>query len=150
VLRSDCPIAASLDLLGDRWTLLVLRDLLLSDRAQFGELVQGESIASNILADRLANLVESGIIERLPHPDDGRKFMYRPLMPAVELLPIIAELVAWGAKYTPVELPAALGPLTDPKARRAIVAARMKELMREVSQAAVGGPESTAPRVRAR
>ncbi len=132
MLRSDCPIAASLDILGDRWTLLVLRDLLLRDREQYGELVQEESIASNVLADRLANLVELGIIERLAHPQDRRKFIYRPLAPAVELLPVMAELVAWGAKHTQVQLPSELLPLTNQKTRRAMVNARVKQMMREI------------------
>ena len=73
-LRSDCPIAASLDILGDRWTMLILRDMLLGGKSQFGEFATEESVATNILADRLATLVERGIIERVPDEADRRKY----------------------------------------------------------------------------
>lgn len=132
-LRSNCPIAASLDMLGDRWSLLVLRDLLLRGVSHYGDFVQEESISSNVLADRLEKLVESGIIERLPDPEDGRRVIYRPLAPAIELLPIITEFIAWGAKYTAVDIPPELGPLSDPKIRRAMVAKRTRQLMREAA-----------------
>ena len=133
-LRSDCPIAASLDIFGDRWTLLVLRDMLLGGRSHYSEFAQEESVASNILADRLAALVHLGIIERVPDPEDGRKFTYRPLEPALELLPAIAEVAAWGVKYTDVAVPADMQSLADPSARRQLVARMTKQLSKQIAQ----------------
>jgi len=133
-LRSDCPIAASLDIIGDRWTLLVLRDLLLAGRTRFGELAHQESIATNVLSDRLADLVDRGLIERSPDPEDGRRVIYRPLLPAIELLPVIAELVGWGARHTPIDLPPELEPLTDPASRRRIVTDRTRQLTRALRE----------------
>ncbi len=101
-LRSDCPIAASLDILGDRWTFLILRDMLLAGKSQFGEFATEEGVATNILSDRLSNLIEHGIIEKVQDQNDQRKFHYRLLKPGVELLPVIGELVAWGVKHTNV------------------------------------------------
>ena len=127
-LRSDCPIAASLDLIGDRWTLLVLRDMLLGGKAHFSEFAEDESIATNILTDRLATLVDQGIIERIPDPDDGRKYLYRPLAPAIELLPVIAELAAWGLKYSAVHSRADGNPFSDPVTRKKYVAHLTRQL----------------------
>lgn len=127
-LRSDCPIAASLDIIGDRWTLLVLRDMLLGGKSHFSEFAENESIATNILTDRLATLVDQEIIERIPDPYDGRKYIYRPLTPAIDLLPVIAELAAWGLRYSPVEAPADLNPLSDPATRKKLVSQLTRQL----------------------
>ena len=127
-LRSDCPIAASLDIIGDRWTLLVLRDMLLGGKSHFSEFAEDESIATNILTDRLATLVDQEIIERIPDPDDGRKYLYRPLPPAIELLPVITELAAWGLKYSSVDPPAEVSPLGDPATRKRYVAQLTRQL----------------------
>jgi len=133
-MRSDCPIAASLDIFGDRWTLLVLRDMLLGGKSHYGEFVKEESVASNILADRLAALVDRGIIERVPDPEDGRKYTYRPLEPAIELLPAIAEIAAWGVKYTDIAVPPDMQPLADPSARRQMVSRMTKQLSKQIAQ----------------
>ena len=133
-MRSDCPIAASLDIFGDRWTLLVLRDMLLGGKSHYGEFAKGESVASNILADRLATLVDLGIIERVPDPEDGRKYTYRPLEPAIALLPAIAEIAAWGVKYTDIAVPPDMQPLADPSARRQMVSRMTKQLSKQIAQ----------------
>ncbi len=127
-LRSDCPIAATLDIIGDRWTLLVLRDMLLGGKSHFSEFADNESIATNILTDRLATLVKWEIIERTPDPDDGRKYIYRPLTPAIELLPVIVELAAWGMKYSSVDAPADGNPLSDPATRKKLVSQLTRQL----------------------
>ena len=131
-LRSDCPIAATLDIVGDRWTLLVLRDMLLGGKSHFSEFAEDESIATNILTDRLAMLVDQGIIERVPDPNDGRKYLYRPLTPAIELLPVIAELAAWGLKYSPVDFPMDGDSFSDPAMRRKFVHQRTRQLTAEL------------------
>ena len=96
--RSTCPIRYSLDLFGDRWTLLVFRDLVLHGKTHFGEfLASDERIASNILADRLARLERAGIITRRPDPDDRRRQKCRITEKGLTLTPVLLEIAAWGA-----------------------------------------------------
>ena len=131
-LRSDCPIAASLDVLGDRWTMLILRDMLLGGKSQFGEFATNEGVATNILADRLATLVERGIIERVPDKADRRKYHYRVLRPGVELLPVIAELVVWGVQNTDVPSSAEFESMLDSDTRATFVRERTKQLLTQI------------------
>ena len=99
-LRSDCPIAASLDVIGDRWTLVVLRDLLLTQKVAFSEIGVQEGIATNILMNRLERLTEAGIIECYAHPTDGRRRIYLPTQRGIELIPVLVDLVVWGTDHT--------------------------------------------------
>jgi len=138
-LRSNCPIAASLDILGDRWSLLILRDILLGGTSQFGEFASEEGIATNILSDRLAMLVDHGIIERVPDDSDRRKHHYRALQPAVELLPVIAELVAWGVKHTDVPERPGFDAMLDADTRPAYVRERMSRLLAQMSSGETAG-----------
>ena len=131
-LRSDCPIAASLDILGDRWTMLILRDMLLAGKSQFGEFATEEGVATNILADRLATLVDRGIIEKVPDEADRRKFHYRVLAPGIELLPVIAELVVWGVKNTDVPPSAQFESVLNPETRASFVRDRTKQLLAQL------------------
>lgn len=97
--RSPCPIGRALDYLGDRWTLLVLRDMLLRDKRQFGDfLAAPEGIATNILSARLKTLEADGFIRREPDPQHGRRVLYRPTARALSLLPLMLELVLWGSR----------------------------------------------------
>ncbi|MBL4688179.1 MAG: helix-turn-helix transcriptional regulator, partial [Nannocystaceae bacterium] len=92
--RSDCPISFALDLLGDRWTLLVVRDLALKGKRSFSELHSSdESIATNILADRLARLTARGLIVKRRDPDDKRRFVYRMTHRGADLLPVLVDLI---------------------------------------------------------
>lgn len=96
VRRSDCPIHFALEAVGDRWTLLIVRDLLLKRRSTYTELLNGgEGIATNILATRLEQMLANGIATR---DDTGT---YRLTEKGVALLPIILELIAWGAAHDP-------------------------------------------------
>ncbi|MEZ5668650.1 MAG: helix-turn-helix domain-containing protein [Alphaproteobacteria bacterium] len=98
--RSGCPISFALDVLGDRWTLLVLRDVLIKGRSRFGELrAAEEGIASNILADRLKRLVRAGILVRRPDPQDRRRVVYGATPKGAGLIPVLLELAAWGATH---------------------------------------------------
>lgn len=100
--RSRCPISFALDSLGDKWTLLVLRDLILFGKKHYGEFSQSEEkIASNILADRLKRLDELGFITKRADPDNQTKNIYRPTDKALDLVPLIFEIVLWSAKYDP-------------------------------------------------
>ena len=98
--RSHCPISYALDFIGDRWTLLVLRDLIFARKRYFQDfLASREKIASNILASRLKLLEAAGFVTRATDPDHGRRVVYAPTEKALDLLPVLLELVRWGAKY---------------------------------------------------
>jgi len=100
--RSDCPIAYALDFVGDKWTLVVLRDLIMLRKRRFQELQEGnEGIASNILASRLKRLVAAGMITRNRDPEQARRAIYTPTAKALDLLPVLVELVRWGTKHYP-------------------------------------------------
>ncbi len=99
--RSDCPVACTLDLVGDRWTLLVVRDLVLG-KTTFDEfLASPEGIATNILADRLALLQRLGFLERKADPEDGRRRRYVLTSKGAVLPPLVRALARWGEKNLP-------------------------------------------------
>lgn len=100
--RSHCPIAFGLDVIGDRWTLLVLRDLIITGKRHFRELAASpEGIASNILSDRLRRLEAEGMLRRYSDPDNARQLIYAPTQKALDLLPVLLELVRWGYAHDP-------------------------------------------------
>lgn len=100
--RSHCPIAFALEIFGDRWTLLVLRDLLFKGKKRYKEfLASEEEIATNVLAERLRRLEREGLVTRLRPPGGGRQFVYRPTAKALDLLPVLLEISVWSAKYDP-------------------------------------------------
>lgn len=109
--------------------MLILRDMLLRGKTQFGEFVTEEGVATNILAGRLAMLVDRGIIEKVPDEVDRRKFHYRVLAPGVELLPVIAELVVWGLKNTNVPPRAEFEQVLNSNTRAAFLSERTKQLL---------------------
>lgn len=99
---TGCPIAFALDTFGDRWTLLVMRDLLLMGRKTYGEFLDSkEKIATNILADRLKFLEHAGIIRKKRDPENRRRNIYSPTKKGCDLIPVILELARWSAKYDP-------------------------------------------------
>lgn len=99
---SGCPICYSLDIFGDRWTLLILRDLLLHGKERYREFLgSDEAIASNILSDRLRRLEAADIVLREPDPDDRRQLIYRATDKGRTLLPVLLEIAAWGASNDP-------------------------------------------------
>jgi DNA-binding HxlR family transcriptional regulator len=102
--RSGCPINLSLEVLGDKWSLIVVRDMIFGNRRHFRELLtrSEEGIASNILADRLKRLVEQGIVTKADDPSHKQKAIYSLTEQGIELLPILAHMAAWGRKYLPV------------------------------------------------
>ncbi len=100
--RSDCPISCALDVLGDRWSLLIVRDILLRDKVTHGAFRQSsEGIATNILADRLDYLEEQGIISRRPNPEDGRSEIFALTAKGQDLLPLLVAMTEWSANYDP-------------------------------------------------
>ena len=97
---SGCPISFALDLIGDRWSLLVLRDIMLWDKQYYDEFAASdEGISTNILADRLKHLEADGFITRHQDEDNRRRYIYRPTEKAMDLLPMILEMVLWSANY---------------------------------------------------
>ncbi len=97
--RSDCPISFALEIFGDRWTLIVLRDLLLRSHNRYRELLEcDEGIATNVLAERLKRLEHRKLITRKRDPADARQFIYLPTELAVDLVPMLVEMTAWGIR----------------------------------------------------
>jgi DNA-binding HxlR family transcriptional regulator len=102
--RSACPINLSLEVFGDRWSLIILRDMMFGGRRHFRELLtrSEEGISSNILADRLKMLLEEGMITRADDPSHKQKALYSLTEKSIALVPLLAHLGAWGRRYLPV------------------------------------------------
>jgi DNA-binding HxlR family transcriptional regulator len=109
--RSECPISSSLDIWGDKWSLLLIRDLMDAKLCTYGDFLKSpEKIATNILATRLQSLEEFGIIEKTEHPDSKRKMFYKLTPKGIDMVPILIEITAWADKYS-----------TIPKERKALL-----------------------------
>jgi DNA-binding HxlR family transcriptional regulator len=102
--RSGCAINLTLEALGDRWSLIVIRDIMFGNRRHFRELqaLSEERIASNILASRLKRLVEQGLLTRAEDPSHKQKAIYSLTEKAIQLVPLLAEMGAWGRRHMPV------------------------------------------------
>jgi DNA-binding HxlR family transcriptional regulator len=101
--RSDCPISSALDIVGDKWSLLIIRDIILSGKNTYNEFLKSEEkIATNILADRLSMLEWAEILIKEEHPDSKAKFFYRLTSKGIDLLPILIEMILWSDKYLPI------------------------------------------------
>lgn len=120
--RSGCPLNASIEMLGDRWSLLIIRDMMLRGSRTFKEFLEShEKIATNILADRLRKLIAYGIITTKPDPADGRKQIYLLTRKGIDLAPVMTEMVLWAARH-------------EEKGNQALV-----QLMREDKEAFLAG-----------
>ncbi|MBI1223454.1 MAG: transcriptional regulator [Bacteroidetes bacterium] len=98
--RSDCPISCSLDVFGDKWSLLILRDIMLRGKVSYSEFLKSEEkIASNILVNRLNVLEAENIVTKKVAAENKSKFVYSLTPKGIDLLPIIIEIMDWGAKY---------------------------------------------------
>lgn len=127
--RSDCPISYSLDIWGDKWSLLIIRDLMFKKECTYGDFLKSEEkIATNILASRLQTLEENGVIDKLEHPDSKAKVLYRLTQKGIDLLPLMIEINLWAEKYSvlPAERKAMLKEVK--KDKEAFIKAWMKEL----------------------
>lgn len=100
--RSGCPINLTLETLGDRWSLIVIRDLMFGNRRHFRELLtqSEEGIASNILADRLARLEGAGLVSRRDDPSHKQKVIYSLTEASIDLVPLLAQMGGWGLRHT--------------------------------------------------
>lgn len=100
--RSGCPISSTLDLLGDKWTLLVVRDLLFRRRRRFGELLESpEGIPTNILSDRLRRLEEHGVVEKSLYSSRPQRYEYRLTAMGADLFPVLRAMAEWGLRHLP-------------------------------------------------
>jgi DNA-binding HxlR family transcriptional regulator len=107
--RSGCPVSVSLDILGDRWSLLVVRDLMVRGLRTFKDFQEsGEHIASNILTDRLRKLEAAGIISAEEQANDRRRISYGLTRKGIDLAPVLLELLIWGAEHEDTAAPCAL------------------------------------------
>jgi len=98
--RSECPLNASVEMLGDRWSLLIIRDMMLRGFRSYKEFLESyEGIATNILADRLRRLEGYGIIAAERDPSDGRKVVYSLTAKGIDLAPVMSEMVLWAAAH---------------------------------------------------
>lgn len=98
--RSSCPISTALDLFGDKWSLLVVRDLMFKQKTTYGEFLQSEEkIATNILADRLMLLEAGGIISKEEHPDSKAKVLYKLTAKGIDLIPVMVEMILWSERH---------------------------------------------------
>ncbi|WP_430789366.1 winged helix-turn-helix transcriptional regulator [Actinoplanes sp. G11-F43] len=102
--RSGCPINLALEVIGDRWSLLIIRDMMFGDRRHFRALLtrSEERIATNILADRLQRLTRLGLITSAPDPRHRQRHLLSLTEPAIQLVPVMAQLGAWGRRHLPV------------------------------------------------
>jgi DNA-binding HxlR family transcriptional regulator len=98
--RSDCPVSCSLDIWGDKWSLLIVRDLMFSKQCTYGDFLKSdEKIATNILASRLQTLEVNGIISKSDHPESKAKVLYKLTQKGIDLVPIMIEINLWAEKY---------------------------------------------------
>lgn len=107
--RSGCPLSYTLDFFGDKWSMLILRDMMLNNKSTYGEFLNSEEkIATNILADRLGMLENNGFVTKQVALDKKSKFTYSLTEKSIDLVPVILEIGLWGSKYNPPGLKQAL------------------------------------------
>jgi DNA-binding HxlR family transcriptional regulator len=105
-VRSKCPINLLLEVVGDSWSLLIIRDLMFKGRSTYKAFLGAEEkIATNILADRLSKLETSGLISKGNDPEDARKFIYRLTEKGADLAPVLVEMMLWSNKYNLTDTP---------------------------------------------
>lgn len=127
--RSDCPISGSLEMWGDKWSLLIIRDLMFYGKNTYGDFLKSdEKISTNILAARLLALEEAGIIEKRDHPDSKAKVWYQLTPKGIDLLPLVIEISVWAEKYSGI--PADIKQMLDEmrKDKAGALRAKMLEL----------------------
>ncbi|GAA0381626.1 winged helix-turn-helix transcriptional regulator [Bacillus horti] len=100
--KSSCPINYTMEIFGDSWSLLIVRDIITDGAKTFGEfLASEERIGSSVLAERLVHLEKKGIINKKPSATDGRKFIYSLTEKGLDLIPIMYDVIIWGSQYSP-------------------------------------------------
>jgi len=127
--RSDCPVSTSLDIWGDKWSLLIIRDLMDAKERTYGDFLKSpEGIATNILASRLQNLEENGLIKKLEHPDSKAKVLYKLTRKGIDLVPVMIEISLWAEKYFTISADRKAMLKTAKKDKAAFIKAAIKQL----------------------
>jgi DNA-binding HxlR family transcriptional regulator len=127
--RSDCPISSSLDIWGDKWSLLIIRDLIFSRQCTYGDFLKSEEkIATNILASRLVMLEKNGLISKLEHPESKAKILYKLTEKGIDLLPILLEINLWADQYFDLNSESKAILKEFKKNKEAFIKAKKKEL----------------------
>ncbi|MGK6340826.1 winged helix-turn-helix transcriptional regulator [Chryseobacterium sp. DT-3] len=130
--RSDCPISCSLDIWGDKWSLLIIRDLLYAKQCTYGDFLKSEEkIATNILASRLLMLEENKLIIKLDHPESKAKVLYKLTQKGIDLLPVLIEVNLWAEKYSDIPEDQKLMLKEVKKDKEAFINKHIKELSKE-------------------
>lgn len=131
--RSDCPISCSLDIWGDKWSLLIIRDLMYAKECTYGDFLKSEEkIATNILASRLLMLEENKLISKLDHPESKAKVLYKLTQKGIDLLPILIEINLWAEKYSDIPEDQKLMLKEVKKDKEAFINKHIKELSKEI------------------
>ncbi len=129
---TGCPVAFALDAFGDRWSLVIIRDMAMRGKTTYGEfLASDEGIATNVLADRLKHLEAEGILGKSRDPKNRRRILYKLTDKGWELAPIILDMIVWSAKYDP-----------ETKVRKPMldkIADDREEFITEIRRASPGG-----------
>ena len=129
IRRSNCPISSALDTIGDKWSLLILRDLMFTEKRTYSKFqASDEGIATNILATRLSTSEANGIINKTPDPSNGRRSIYRLTEKGIDLLPVIVELNHWMLKWDAGAMPCSESLKNSGQSKAQIIAKRMGEL----------------------
>lgn len=131
--RSECPVSCSLDIWGDKWSLLIIRDMMFFNKSTYGDFLKSaEGISTNILASRLQSLEKNKIIEKLEHPDSKAKVLYQLTQKGIDLLPIIVEVHLWANKY--FDIPAEIKELIKEakKSKDEFIKATTKQLKKQL------------------
>lgn len=132
--RSDCPISCSLDAWGDKWSLLIVRDLMFAKQCTYGDFLKAdEKIATNILASRLQTLEENGIITKLEHPDSKAKVLYKLTQKGIDLVPVMIEINLWAEKYFTLPADRKVMLKEIKKDKEVFIRAAMKDLKKVVA-----------------
>ena len=98
--RTGCPISFAMSSFGDKWTLLILREIIIMKKKYYHEFIEiGEGISTNILANRLKEMEKIGLIEKKQDPNNQKKFIYSPTEKSLDLIPMLFELMLWSANY---------------------------------------------------
>lgn len=104
--RSVCPVSYALEIFGDRWSLLVLRDVMLEARICYKDMLAANpGLATNVLADRLKRLERRGLLSKKRDPSDARRYVYMPTEAAIALIPMMVEMIVWSARQGAAEAP---------------------------------------------
>ena len=130
--RSHCPVNLAVEIFGDKWSLLIIRDIMFEGKRHFREMLQSEEkIATNILTDRLAMLEQMGIITKRPDPEHKQKQIYSLTEKAIDLVPVFASIGEWSLKHLPVDTEKYVHASQLAKANKRFIAQLKKTLMKE-------------------